>query len=107
MYPQAADYINVTNKTVLVIGTQTPWVEAVLLSKKPRKVVTLEYGYYLRYIAHAQLCISRPSSLISEYPGFSFIRPDEFRARYLDGTLDTFDAIFSYSSIEHSGLGEF
>ena len=43
---------------MLVIGTQTPWVEAVLLSKKPRKVVTLEYGYYLRYITYVQLTIS-------------------------------------------------
>ena len=96
-----------TDKIVLVIGTQTPWVEAVLLSKKPRKVMTLEYGHYLRYIASMPLSISYLSLFISEYPGFSFIRPDEFRARFLDGTLDTFDAIFSYSSIEHSGLGEF
>merc|ERR1712013_255556 len=41
----AADHINVTGKTVLVIGTQKPWLEAVLLSKKPKKVVSLEYGY--------------------------------------------------------------
>ena len=69
--------------------------------------MTLEYGYYLRYIASMPLSISYVSLFISEYPGFSFIRPDEFRARFLDGTLDTFDAIFSYSSIEHFGLGEF
>ena len=36
-------------KTILVIGTQNPWVEAVLLSKKPKKVVTLEYGYFIRF----------------------------------------------------------
>ena len=46
---QAADHINVTGKTVLVIGTQKPWLEAVLLSKKPKKVVSLEYGYFIRY----------------------------------------------------------
>ena len=46
--PQAADYVNVTGKTILVLGTQNPWVEAVLLSKKPAKIVTLEYGYFIR-----------------------------------------------------------
>ena len=45
---QAADYINVTGKTILVVGTQDPWLEAVLLSKNPKKVVTLEYGYFIR-----------------------------------------------------------
>ena len=52
------------------------------------KVVTLEYG-----------------SFESEYPTHEFIRPNEFRERYLAGTLDEFDAIFTYSSVEHSGLG--
>eukprot|EP00090_Calanus_glacialis_P019225 TRINITY_DN29583_c0_g1_i1.p1 TRINITY_DN29583_c0_g1~~TRINITY_DN29583_c0_g1_i1.p1 ORF type:complete len:137 (-),score=19.68 TRINITY_DN29583_c0_g1_i1:62-472(-) len=35
------------------------------------------------------------------------MRPREFRARYLDGTLDTFDVVFTYSSIEHSGQGRY
>ena len=46
---EAADIVNVTDKTVLVIGTQSPWLEAVVLSKHPRKVVTLEYGHFIRY----------------------------------------------------------
>ena len=33
---QAADHMNITGKRVLVIGTQTPWLEAVLLQKKPK-----------------------------------------------------------------------
>ena len=45
---EAADVINVTNKNILVIGTQVPWVEAILLTKKPRKIVTLEYGQFKR-----------------------------------------------------------
>ena len=45
---EAADVVNVTDKTVLVIGTQNPWLEAVILSKYPRKVVTLEYGHFIR-----------------------------------------------------------
>ena len=49
----------------------------------------MEYGWY-----------------ISEYPTWEFIRPKEFRQRYIEGTLDKFDAIFTYSSVEHSGLGK-
>ena len=33
LHRQAADAIGVEGKTVLVIGTQQPWVEAVLLTK--------------------------------------------------------------------------
>ena len=33
---QAADYMNITDKRVLVIGTETPWLEAVLLQRRPR-----------------------------------------------------------------------
>merc|ERR1712106_186146 len=86
----AADYINVTGLTILVIGTQNPWVEAVLLTKNPKKVVTLEYGYF-----------------ISEYPGHSFMRMGEFREQFLNGSIEAFDAVFSYSSLEHSGQGRY
>jgi len=86
----AAEHIGVKGKAVLVIGTQNPWLEAVLLSKMPKLVMTLEYG-----------------SFISEYPGLEFIRPKQFRERYINGSLPQFDAIFSYSSLEHSGLGRY
>ena len=29
-----------------------------------------------------------------------------YRARYRDGRLPMFDAVFTYSSVEHSGLGK-
>ena len=51
-------------------------------------MVTLEYGNY-----------------ISQFPNHEFITPKEFSERYLAGTLDKFDAVFTYSSVEHSGLG--
>ena len=104
MHTQAADYVNVTGKTILVLGTQNPWVEAVLLSKKPAKIVTLEYGYFIRY-GYCHHLLYTLYFVASQYPGFTFMRPREFRARYLDGTLDTFDVVFTYSSIEHSGQG--
>ena len=33
--------------------------------------------------------------------------PDEFTAEYLNGTLGLFDAMVSFSSLEHSGLGRY
>ena len=33
--------------------------------------------------------------------------PSEFRKSYLDGSLGVFDAIVTFSSIEHSGLGRY
>ena len=45
-------------------------------------------------------------SFVSEHPDWTFIRPQEFKKKFLNGSLDTFDAVFSYSSMEHSGLGK-
>ena len=36
---EAADKMNITNKTVLVIGTEVPWIETILLQRKPRSGV--------------------------------------------------------------------
>ena len=33
---QAADHLDITGKTVLVIGSEAPWVETILLMRKPR-----------------------------------------------------------------------
>lgn len=87
---EAADFINVTGKKILVIGSQKPWVEAILLTKSPEKIVTLEFGNFK-----------------SEYPGHTVIRPSEFRSQYRNKTLDVFDVVFSFSSLEHSGLGRY
>ena len=59
-------------------------------SRAAKKVVTLEYGNY-----------------VSHFPNHEFIKPKEFSERYLVGTLDKFDAVFTHSSLEHSGLGIF
>ena len=45
---KAADFINVTGKKILVIGSQAPWVEAILLTRSPEKIVTVEYGHFKR-----------------------------------------------------------
>lgn len=90
MINKAAETIGLQGKTILVIGTQQPWLEAVLLTKGPARVVTLEYGKF-----------------ISQYPDHSFITPQEFRELYKEKKLPLFDVIFTYSSVEHSGLGRY
>ena len=41
----------------------------------------------------------------SEFENWEFWKPKEFRKKYLAGTLEKFDFVFTYSSVEHSGLG--
>ena len=60
------------------------------LFRKASKVVTLEYGLFG-----------------SEHPSWEIIRPQQFYERYHDRTLERFDAVFTYSSVEHSGLGRY
>ena len=35
---QAADYMDIRDKNVLVIGTEVPWVETLLLERRPRYI---------------------------------------------------------------------
>jgi hypothetical protein len=80
----------IQNQTVLVVGSEKPWVEALCLAAGAAKVVTLEYG-----------------AITSHHPQVETLTPSEFRANFLKGTLGTFDAVVSYSSLEHSGLGRY
>ncbi|XP_063428165.1 uncharacterized protein LOC134711455 [Mytilus trossulus] len=75
---------------VMVIGSENPWVEACVLAAGAREVLTLEYG-----------------RIASQHPKVKTIVPFEFRMRYLNNTLGKFDAIVTFSSIEHSGLGRY
>jgi len=87
---EALHQVGVAGLTVLVVGTMVPWVEAILLARGAARVVTLDYAYK-----------------ISTHPSWEWIRPPEFRARFLAGQLPKFDRIVSYSSVEHSGLGRY
>ena len=80
----------VQNGRVLVIGSENPWVEATVLSAGAREVVTLEYG-----------------KIISKHPLIKTMTPGEFRKDYLEGIVGYFDAIVTFSSVEHSGLGRY
>lgn len=78
------------NRTVLVIGSEHPWVEALLLSLGVSHVKTLEY---------------RP--IISEHERISTETPSSIREKTSNGTFLAMDGVVSFSSLEHSGLGRY
>eukprot|EP00937_MAST-01D_sp_MAST-1D-sp2_P006631 g6631.t1 len=80
----------VQGKHMLVIGSERPWLESVLLAAGARRVTTLEYG-----------------RIRSEHPQVSSLLPSELREQFLAGTLDLFDGVATFSSVEHSGLGRY
>jgi hypothetical protein len=77
-------------KRALVIGSEIPWVEALCLAAGIEHVSTLEYG-----------------TIVSEHPSVDTMTPDSFRQSQLQGKLEPFDAIVTYSSVEHVGLGRY
>jgi hypothetical protein len=82
--------LNVTSKSVLVIGSERPWVEAVLLGLGAARITTLEYG-----------------QINCTHPQVQTVTPARFREQYQNGTLGEFDLVVSHSSLEHSGLGRY
>jgi hypothetical protein len=80
----------VSGGRVLVIGSENPWVEACVLSAGATHVTTLEYGL-----------------IVSEHPQVSTLLPNDARIAYLNGSLVQFDAMVTFSSVEHSGLGRY
>jgi hypothetical protein len=82
--------MDLTGKSVLVIGSERPWLEVIALASGAANVTTLEYG-----------------AIISQHPQIKTMTPDIFRQSYLDNSLSFFDAVLSFSSLEHSGLGRY
>merc|ERR1712183_540523 len=81
---------NMKGKSVLVIGSSHPWVEAICLHHGAAKVTTLEYG-----------------EIISNHPQIQTETPSTIRKKYVSGELTHFDGIVTHSSVEHSGLGRY
>ena len=80
--------MDLKGKSVLVIGSERPWLEVIALAAGAGSVTTLEYG-----------------EILSQHPQISTITPKDFRSAYLEDKLPLFDAVLSFSSLEHSGLG--
>jgi hypothetical protein len=87
---EAVTAVGMKGKRCLVIGSERPWVEAVLLAAGAQSIVTLEYG-----------------KIESTHPQVTTMLPSEFAKAYLDQTLGTFDAVVTFSSVEHAGLGRY
>ena len=76
-----------------MIGSEFPWLEAMLLEKGVNLVTTLEY-----------------SDIESQHPNITTINAKYLRKLYLDGEFrndKNFDAAITFSSVEHSGLGRY
>ena len=83
---------NLTGKVGMVIGSQYPWLESILLEVgKASKIVTVEY--YPTISEHPQIDTLHPNKLSENY--------DAIKEKY------KFGFIFSFSSLEHSGLGRY
>jgi len=83
-------YVPINGKRVLVIGTENPWAEGIALALGAAHVTTLEYG-----------------SVVTDHPRMTALTPAKFRELYKSGSLGKFDVVFSFSSLEHPGLGRY
>lgn len=74
----------IKDKKIAVVGSLLPWLEAIIINMGSKSVTTIEYN--------------KPQStdLIETMTYDDFVKSEE-----------KYDAIFSYSSIEHSGLGRY
>ena len=81
-------YIIPKNKNILVIGSTRPWIEAILLYEGARNITTLEYNPY-------------PTN----HQSIRTISPGDFARLVNQSEAPLFDAMVTFSSLEHSGLG--
>ena len=75
-------------KTVLIIGSITPWLELMMLKHGAKHVTSLDYNDYQ-----------------SEHPQIETLSQKELNRMVLEGMAPEFDVLVSFSSLEHSGLG--
>lgn len=102
------------NKHVLVVGSERPWLEALLLRVGAATVTTLDYRAPVVDDPHPQLKFLHFSDVV----GYSSTarssagnqthnyEEDSTASRTTSLSLQ-FDAAFSYSSLEHAGLGRY
>ena len=76
---------NIMNKNVAVVGSETPWIEAILINLN-NTVTTIEYN-------------------VPDCEYNNLVCKDFFN--FFEKNSNTFDAIITFSSIEHSGLGRY
>ena len=80
----------IRNGSVMVIGSLLPWIEACLLAVGAKMVTVVEYR-----------------TIISEHPQIRTMTPAMLQQEYADYQQPLYDALVTFSSVEHSGLGRF
>ena len=80
----------IREKRVAVIGTAIPWAEAMLVNLGANSVTTVEY-----------------SDIVIEHERVSTITPYRVAEQFINGQAVPFDTVFTYSSLEHSGMGRY
>jgi len=80
----------IQGKRVAVVGTERPWGEAILVNLGADSVTTIEY-----------------LPLIIEHERVTTTTPYRVAYQFISNQSDPFDTVFSYSSLEHSGLGRY
>lgn len=75
---------------VLVVGSEQPWLECCALAAGATKVTTLEYR-----------------EIVSQHPQIDSLTPDGMRRLLESGEMAFYDAVATFSSVEHSGLGRY
>lgn len=90
-YAEACDFIleafakfPITNKTVLVVGSQSPWIEALAIFSGAGEVHTCDFQIPIDDV---------------HLPNFRILKFSEIAHQY--------DVVISYSSLEHDGLGRY
>jgi len=78
------------DKRGAVIGSENPWAEAMLLEYGAKHITTIEFG-----------------TIQSEHPNIDTYTPDDFKLGFLTGQIEPYDFVFSFSSLEHDGLGRY
>ena len=81
-------WMPVKDKHVLVIGSSLPWIEVILLAEEVSNITTVEYNPYE-----------------TDHPKIKMISPMDLAKQVTTGTAPMFDAMVTFSSLEHSGLG--
>mmetsp|Transcript_6212 Transcript_6212/g.16586 ORF Transcript_6212/g.16586 Transcript_6212/m.16586 type:complete len:395 (-) Transcript_6212:998-2182(-) len=84
----ALDNLPISDSRALVVGSEEPWIESLLLNSGAKNVVTLGHG-----------------EILSKVPNLITMQPREFATKYVREQLEQFDVVFAFSSVEHSGLG--
>jgi len=80
----------INKKRGVVIGSSTPWAEAALLSAGAKHITTIEYR-----------------NITTNHPNLTTYRPEDIAHMYVSGEWKLVDFIFTYSSVEHDGLGRY